>query len=201
MNNELTLKNIDYLRIEGSELYGCDQEWYGKPWQRLSGCGPTAASMISLYQIHPKKKPKTIEDAKATMNIIWNYVTPGFGGINRLDRFYNGYSKYLTSLNIVHFNHALEIPKNIEHRPDLSQVISFIRSGLEDDAPVAFLNLNNGKVHNLDAYHWVIINGLDLSDPNAVYAYILDGGKRLVINLSLWLETTTASGGFVYFTT
>ncbi len=200
MNNELTLKNIDYLRIEDSEFYGCDQTWYDKPWQRLSGCGPTAASMISLYQIHSKKKSKTMEDAKVTMNAVWNFVTPGFGGINRLDRFYNGYSNYLSSLNIVHLRHALEIPKNRIHRPHLSQVIDFIRSGIEVDAPVAFLNLNNGKVHNLDAYHWVIITGMDLSDPNAVYVYILDGGKRLVINLSLWLETTTASGGFVYFT-
>jgi len=68
------------------------------------------------------------------------------------------------------------------------------------DAPIAFLNLNNGKVHNLEAYHWVLITGLDLSHPSIVLAHILDGGVPLIIDLSLWLETTTSSGGFVYFT-
>jgi len=200
MTTQHSLKNLEYLRIEGSELYGCNQEWYGKPWQRLSGCGPTAASMIALYQFNQKESSKTLEDAKAVMSTIWTYVTPGFGGINRLDRFYNGFSKYLLSQNIVHTNHALEIPKNSSLRPTLSQVVDFILSGLEADAPVAFLNLNNGKVHNLEAYHWVVITGMDLSDPNSIRIHILDGGQRLNIDLSLWLETTTASGGFVYFT-
>ncbi|NTW95641.1 MAG: hypothetical protein HGB31_03380 [Erysipelotrichaceae bacterium] len=200
MNDLLTLKNIDLLKIEGTELIGCNQEWYSKPWQRLSGCGPTAASMIALYQIDPKKSAKTLDEAKATMNRVWQYVTPGFGGINRLDRFYNGFSKYLGSMNLTHQHHAFEIPKEVTHRPHLSQVVDFIVAGLSVDAPIAFLNLNNGKVHNLEAYHWVLITGLDLSHPSIVLAHILDGGVPLIIDLSLWLETTTSSGGFVYFT-
>lgn len=200
MNDYLSLKNIEALKIDGSDLYGCDQEWYTKPWQRLSGCGPTAASMMALYQVNPKHSAKTIDEAKAAMNELWNFVTPGFGGINRLDRFYNGYGKFLISKNIAHLNHALEIPKTVAHRPALSEVIHFLVEGLKADAPIAFLNLNNGKVHNLEAYHWVLITGLDLSDPSLALAHILDGGQRLIIDLGLWLHTTTASGGFIYFT-
>lgn len=200
MNDYLSLKNIEALRIDGSDLYGCDQEWYSKPWQRLSGCGPTAASMLALYQIDPKKSAKTIDEAKVMMNHLWGFVTPGFGGINRLDRFYNGYGKFLSARNIAHLNHALEIPKLVSHRPPLAQVIDFLVQGLKADAPIAFLNLNNGKVHNLEAYHWVVITGLDLTDPSVALAHILDGGQRLIIDLGLWLHTTTASGGFIYFT-
>jgi len=200
MNDYTYLKDIEALRIEGSDQYGCDQEWYSKPWQRLSGCGPTAASMMALYQIHPNPQAKTLDEAKAVMNEVWNFVTPGFGGINRLDRFYKGYEKYLSSKNVAHQNHALEIPKSVSHRPSLLTVTDFISEGLAADAPVAFLNLNNGKVHNLEAYHWVLITGLDLSDPSKAMAHILDGGQRLIIDLSLWLETTTSSGGFIYFT-
>jgi hypothetical protein len=200
MNEYLSLKNIEALKIEGSDQYGCDQEWYSKPWQRLSGCGPTAASMMALYQVHPNPLAKSIDEAKAVMNEVWNYVTPGFGGINRLDRFYKGYEKYLATKNLSHHNHFLEIPKLVAHRPSLKEVTDFLVNGLSADAPIAFLNLNNGKVHNLEAYHWVLITGLDLSDPSMAMAHILDGGERLIIDLSLWLDTTTASGGFIYFT-
>jgi hypothetical protein len=199
MNEYLSLKNIEALKIEGSDQYGCDQEWYSKPWQRLSGCGPTAASMMALYQVHPNPLAKSIDEAKAVMNEVWNYVTPGFGGINRLDRFYKGYEKYLATKNLSHHNHFLEIPKLVTHRPSLKEVTDFLVNGLSADAPIAFLNLNNGKVHNLEAYHWVLITGLDLSDPSMAMAHILDGGERLIIDLSLWLDTTTASGGFIYF--
>jgi hypothetical protein len=200
MNDYLSLKKLEALKIEGSDLYGCDQEWYSKPWQRLSGCGPTAASMMALYQVHPNPLAKSIDEAKAVMNEVWNYVTPGFGGINRLDRFYKGYEKYLSTKNLSHLNHFLEIPKAVTQRPALHVVTDFLTEGLSADAPIAFLNLNNGKVHNLEAYHWVLITGLDISDPTRAMAHILDGGKRLIIDLSLWLETTTASGGFIYFT-
>lgn len=199
MNDYLTLKNIEALKIDGSDQYGCDQEWYSKPWQRLSGCGPTAASMMALYQTHPNHSAKTMDEAKAVMNELWNFVTPGFGGVNRLDRFYKGYEKYLASKQLSHQNHFLEIPKVVSQRPTVKQVTDFISEGLNADAPIAFLNLNNGKVHNLEAYHWVLITGLDLSDPSTAMAHILDGGERLIIDLSLWLETTTASGGFIYF--
>jgi len=200
MNDYLSLKKLEALKIEGSDLYGCDQEWYSKPWQRLSGCGPTAASMMALYQVHSNPNSKSIDEAKAVMNEVWNYVTPGFGGINRLDRFYKGYEKYLSTKNLSHLNHFLEIPKVVSHRPTIQVVTDFLTEGLSADAPIAFLNLNNGKVHNLEAYHWVLITGLDLSDPTKAMAHILDGGKRLIIDLGLWLETTTSSGGFIYFT-
>ena len=200
MNQNLTLKNIDYLKIEDSSLYGCDQLWYAKPWQRLSGCGPTCATMMVLYQTDLKKAPKTKEEAISVMNVIWKYVTPGFGGINRLDRFYTGLSKYFTSLNLPYTKHNLEVSKLVEHRPSLSEVSKFIQSGLREDAPIAFLNLNNGKVHNLEAYHWVLIVGIDVEGTDHVLVHILDGGERLIIDLALWLETTTSSGGFIYYT-
>lgn len=201
MNDTLSLKNIEALRIEGSDLYGCNQEWYAKPWQRLSGCGPTTASMIALYQVHQELGPKTLDEAKAMMEAVWDYVTPGFGGINRLDRFFKGYDAFLASRQLSHACFALEIPKLKSQRPSLAKVSDFLSKALKADAPIAFLNLNNGKVHNLEAYHWVLITGIDRIDDQHLMAHILDGGQRLVIDLALWLETTTSSGGFIYYTT
>ncbi len=30
----------------GRSTQGCDQDWFGSEWQRISGCGPTATSAI-----------------------------------------------------------------------------------------------------------------------------------------------------------
>ena len=39
-------------------------------------------------------------------------------------------------------------------------MINFVRLGLDQDCPVAFLNLSNGRLTNLDSWHWVTITGL-----------------------------------------
>lgn len=77
-------------------------------------------------------------------------------------------------------------------RPPYEQVEAFVRRALERDCPVAFLNLHNGRVKELDYWHWVTITALE--DTTAV---ILDSGSALRIDLRLWYETTKRRGGFV----
>ena len=94
----------------------------------------------------------------------------------------------------------MDIPDKRMSRPALSSVVDFIAKGLDSDCPIAFLNLSNGKVSNLDRWHWVTIVGLETDqDNNHVSAQIFDGGKEFEIDLKLWYETTTLSGGFVFF--
>ena len=57
---------------------------------------------------------------------------------------------------------------------------------------MAFLNLHNGRVKELDYWHWVTITALE--DTTAV---ILDSGSALRIDLRLWYETTKRRGGYV----
>ena len=57
---------------------------------------------------------------------------------------------------------------------------------------MAFLNLHNGKVRELDWWHWVTITALE--DGRAD---LLDSGKALTIDFRLWYETTKRRGGFV----
>ena len=68
----------------------------------------------------------------------------------------------------------------------------FVRRSLARDCPVAFLNLHNGRVKELDWWHWVSITALE--DGRAE---ILDSGNRLTIDFHLWYETTRRRGGFV----
>ena len=77
-------------------------------------------------------------------------------------------------------------------RPPWEQLRSFVTASLEADCPVAFLNLDNGKVKQLHRWHWVTLIGLD-GDT----ASIVDNGEAFTMDLHLWYDTTKTRGGFV----
>ena len=82
----------------------------------------------------------------------------------------------------------------------MSTVVGFLRNAIRNDTPVAFLNLDNGNVKELYSYHWVTAISLKYSpNENLAYLLILDGGQEIEIDLSRWLTTTKAGGGFVSF--
>ena len=93
------------------------------------------------------------------------------------------------------------LPKDTSCRPKLSKVIDFLEGALVNDAPIAFLNLCNGEEKNLQRWHWVTIISLEYSeDRKSVFIKILDEELIKKIDLTLWYNTTTLGGGFVYFT-
>jgi hypothetical protein len=134
------------------------------------------------------------------MDEMWNYVTPGPRGIPSTAMLGDGIIKYLQEKKLDIRLEYLDIPKNKELRPDLSTVVEFLRNAIQNDTPVAFLNLDNGNVKELYSYHWVTAISLKYSpNENLAYLLILDGGQEIEIDLSRWLTTTKAGGGFVSF--
>jgi hypothetical protein len=187
-------------------FYGCSQEWYAKKWQRMSGCGPTAASNIMLYMNNDMcaavKKGNCIskDECLSLMEELWEFVTPTLMGVHTTRRFYEGMSEYAESIKMSVRFEACDLPEDKSRRPELAEVLRFIESALEKDCPVAFLNLCNGQEHRLDRWHWVTIISLEHADDdeNAVIE-VLDEGEIKKLNLSLWYNTTKRGGGFVYF--
>jgi hypothetical protein len=76
---------------------------------------------------------------------------------------------------------------------------AFIRQGLMLDCPVAFLNLSNGSLNNLDSWHWVAITKLQAGQDADLLATIADSGERKVINLSEWYRSSWLGGAAVWF--
>jgi hypothetical protein len=71
---------------------------------------------------------------------------------------------------------------------------------LDNDVPVAFLNLCNGEEKNLDKWHWVTIISIEFDDDKCSSAVeILDEGMVKKIDIPLWYRTTTLGGGLVSF--
>jgi hypothetical protein len=200
-------KNLFIIIEENAEqpLYGSNQEWYLKKWQRMSGCGPSTVTNIIYYLNRTRNNSQcctnlTKNDCLNLMNEIWNFVTPSFGGISSTNMLCKGVKKYLTenALNIQ--MDFIDVPKKNSLRPDFKDVLTFINKALEDDTPVAFLNLDHGTVLELDSWHWVTIIGLTYeADGSTAFVDIMDGGLLIQINLSQWYQTTKLGGGFVSF--
>ncbi len=185
---------------EGTVTCGCDQEWYGLPWQRLAGCGPTVATNLLLYLARAEVilLPLPVggrHDARRLMDLVWRSVTPTMHGVNKTSQFCGGLAHFCETHHLPLVCEGLDVPRKEAARPTLAQVLAFVSDALADDSPVAFLNLHNGKVENLDDWHWITIVALETEGSDARVT-VYDNGVELTIDLALWLATTTLGGGF-----
>lgn len=192
------------LDEESGELHlGSDQEWYSGEFQRLAGCGPAVASNMIHYLLgsrdgsegHIGKK-----DFLALMEEVWCYVTPIEGrGLPSTDLFYRSLLDYSRDKAFLVRRFAiLDMHSPSPERPKFEEIIKLIEGGLSCDLPVAFLSLNSGQVKNLDEWHWVTIVALEYEYGQA-YVDVMDDGEIKQIDLTLWYNTTTLGGGFVFF--
>ena len=203
-----SLRNPDNLHIMdslGDISFGCNQEWYSSDWQRSSGCGPSVASNIMLYMHRSKtiSLPQEVNnksECTKLMETVWDHVTPTNKGIYLLAQFCDGLHSFIRSNGYMFESFSLNIPDKNKERPELPAIVHFIAQGLINDCPIAFLNLSNGMISNLDRWHWVTIVSLETDQNNSkVLVNIYDGEESINIDLKFWYETTTLGGGFVYF--
>jgi len=204
------ITNPDLLQISDkstqSRYYGCSQIWYSSEWQRRAGCGPSTASNLFHYLIHsnPLLDRAQIDNSKeaivALMKEIWEYITPGFLGVNKTKIFYKGFLAYAKMQGINIEQACFNVPQRKASRHELADLLLFLEEAIAKNAPVAFLNLDHGEEKNLDSWHWVTIISIEFTeDRKTIYATIFDGGLSKKIDLGLWYNTTTLGGGFVYF--
>ena len=198
-----SIKNIDFLKItlkDGSEKkysYGLSQEWYKHFIQVLAGCGATVAATIYIYELQ-KNNYKQYDEKNCLifMEILWEYLTPGFRGLNSTKMFTNGFSSFLKDNNLSYECKLLDLsPKN---KKEFNEVVDFIKSSLEDDIPIAFLNLCNGEEKNLDKWHWVTIISLIIENDN-YFVEILDDTEIKKIDIKMWYKTFKNNGGLISF--
>lgn len=201
--NNFGILNPEILHISNGirTSYGAHQIWYSSWIQRMSGCGPTAASNLLWYLASTRAECRSLFDGDATdrtemirlMENVWKYVTPGMRGVDKATILIQGAVRYGSDHDVRLGARVLEIPGKVSQRPDKGEVFAFLSSAFSDNLPVAFLNLSNGAVRNLDNWHWVTLVAVDQS----LRARMYDQGIRQLIDLDCWLETTKGGGAFV----
>ena len=94
MYKRQSLQHPEYLEITGpggAVTRGAEQEWFPEGWQRMAGCGPTAAAVVFAYlaRAHAALAPLCPGDVSgrreftALMCRVWDYVTPRHHGLNK----------------------------------------------------------------------------------------------------------------------
>lgn len=197
----VTLQKLEIFRIHQLS-WGASQSWYPNRWQREAGCGPTTCANLIWYLARTQQNLSPLwpveynskENLIDLMKDIWNYVTPTYMGVNRLSILGDGARQFGASRGIELIPDYLEVPATPKKRPKKEEVIAFLQHAFSNNLPVAFLNLSNGKLHNLESWHWITLVSLD---PDWLVTGVLDQGKKFEIDLGLWLRTTRMGGGFV----
>lgn len=198
------LENIHAVDRSGLEYFGCDQNWYASEWQKISGCGPSTASTVLLYlqksgRINLPIQVMEQKDCALLMEAVWSHVTPTPNGIYLVEQFCSGIRSFAQAHGFSLNCHSLDIPENKADRPDLANVVAFIAQGLDQDSPIAFLNLGRGDVNNLEEWHWVTIVALEKDARlDHVLVTIFDGDKSDSVDFKQWLETTADGGALIY---
>lgn len=202
--SEISIQTPELLHIDdhGSVCFGADQEWYSTVWQRRAGCGPTACSHLLWYLSQTRQTCGSLCPYDGTrrngflrlMEAVWQFVTPGRMGVNSTKIFQDGAAAYGNSVGVPLRCDVLDIPTLPMHRPSEPELLHFLARAFAQDLPVAFLNLSNGSLHNLDNWHWVTLVSLNRESGVAV---MYDQRRRSKIDLSVWLRTTSLGGGFV----
>ena len=191
----------------GKTYYGCNQEWYPTYLQRRSGCGPSVTSNIVLYLSRTRRLAPGFqrdcgskEKCVAVLTEMWSAVTPTWLGIPSTQVFADAVLSYLRAHNVDAQVKIFDVPDHKRPRVSIDEMVNFIGAALEQNIPVAFLNLCNGNEKTLSAWHWVTITAIEHEqDGSGAIATILDEGEFRTLNLALWYDTTTLGGGFVYF--
>lgn len=200
----ISIKHPEYLHIKDQDgiSYGANQIWYQDEWKQKAGCGPTTASMMFWYLAQSRPdicdglasvKYHDRSEMLTLMEEVWNYVTPTKMGVNKSSILVDGAIAYGKEKGIAMQAQVLEIPEDKKLRPDVLDVQKFLKEAFSADLPVAFLNLSNGEVKNLDNWHWVTLIGTD----RKLQAVMYDQSVCQTINLVKWLDTTTLGGAFV----
>lgn len=196
---------LDVAAPDGSHTRAGSQIWYADAWQRTAGCGPTTTAGIVWYLARARGFAARLDIVKADrseflglMTTLFAYVTPTARGVDSTEILRSGAIRFGTDRGFPFEARSLDIPPRPLKRPSEDEVRAFLLASIAADQPVAFLNLSNGSLQNLDNWHWVLIEAIEV-DTMAVR--ICDDGRSYPIDLSAWLKTTLLGGGFVSIST
>lgn len=199
------IKSVEKLQIlekSQSISYGAQQRFYSSQWKQAAGCGPTAASNLVLYEFRKDLCEETAiheESIRQIMNVMWKHITPGIMGVHVYHKFVKGIQRYLKEQNLSFSVKHLYIDKNKGIRVSIEDTQKWLEEALSQNHLVAFLNRHNGLENALDRWHWVVLYKVDY-DENDCKVMILDQGKKIEIDLKLWLNSTKDCGAFVVLT-
>lgn len=185
------------------DSYGGNQDWFPTFMMRIGGCGAETACDSSIYfalyrgltSIAPENAAAmTKEDYIRFAYEMKPYLSPRMSGIDRLDIFTDGYSRFLRDRGETRLTmKTLDGTEPYEAAQDA--VIRQIHRGYP--IPTLILNHRNKALDDY-VWHWFLINGYDDTDGFQVKAVTYSKYEWLDFR-QLWDTGHTRRGGLILF--
>ncbi|NDL66623.1 hypothetical protein [Anaerotalea alkaliphila] len=195
MHIQPSISPIDLSIWDGSVLHqGGSQYWFPRRFHQVSGCGPVAAANITAWlaqrwperysRLYPYGTAPFQKDAFVRHMVeIRKSVRPGLFGLTSVETFTRQLLAFAASRG-VSLSHATQ-----KDPMDSHEALSFIRSGLELQVPVAILVLLHPR-KELDEYtwHWMTITDLRCASgtPSCILEVSSWGQEHLLDFDLLW---------------
>jgi len=205
----MSIEKPELLTIKDSHTnsasYGSNQAWYKRNWAKKAGCGACSAANLTAYlaktrsNLLPLYSPTSMEksDFIIHMDDLFKYIKPGLLGVNKLSKFSNGLLKFATDRNVEIEIHIFNIDDYKFKSRNIGALATFVKSALDSDSPIAFLNLSRGHEKRLQNWHWITITSVEVIE-NKLIATASDEGFKRTFDLSLWFMTSRKHGGLIY---
>jgi hypothetical protein len=180
---------------------GGSQKWYPTFWRRLSGCGPANAALLAWYLAQSDVKYQALCTVKSRskdefltlMNEMFAYVKPGLRGVYTPEMFTKGFQRFATKKGVM--PPRFSTLKSLEKAKfSFDEVLKFVLEAVQNDVPVAFMNLHSGNQRNVEDYHWLTIYAVDCTTG---VVQCCDKGATQEFSLREWLVTSKRGGAFV----
>ncbi len=195
-------RELEHFKIGDS--YGGNQDWFRTFMMRMGGCGAETACDSSLYfaihmgveGIYPFDKENLSKDDYVDFaHMMEKYLWPRLSGINRLDIFVDGYTKYLNDRGVTCIGMDMLDGSEI-YENAAAAVMKQIDSGY----PVPILNLNHKEKAFKDyEWHWFLINGYEETDNTLFVKAVTYSGFQWLDFRKLWDTGFANKGGLILY--
>ena len=192
---------LPYFRIDSA--YGGVQDWFPNFMMREGGCAAVTACDCSIYfQLYRQSKnlyPFDIhgisrQDYVKFADIMKPYLHPRWTGIDRLDIYIDGFTKFLRD----RYENRIELLP-WDGSKNLFATRILIKNQIDAGYPIPCLVLNHSNPTMRDYYwHWFILNGYEDSQKFLVKA-VTYGSWRWINLATLWDSGSDHRGGLIIF--
>lgn len=195
-------RELEHFKIGNS--YGGNQDWFRTFMMRLGGCGAETACDSSLYfalhmgveGIYPFDKENLSKDDYVDFaHMMEKYLWPRLSGINRLDIFVDGYTKYLDDRGVTCIGMDM-----LDGSETYENAATAVMKQIDSGYPVPILNLNHKEKAFKDyEWHWFLINGYEETDNTLFVKAVTYSGFQWLDFRKLWDTGFANKGGLILY--
>jgi len=196
--------DISLIRIADgtTEYFGADQEWFPTKWQRLSGCGPATAALMTMYMaaafpdrcaaLYPYVLPANKGDFAVHMARVREFVKPGAMGLTDPREF---------ARDVLEFAQRRGggiVAQQIQPKLSAGVALGFFKQALRHGYLPALLLLRNPSPELEDfTWHWMAVTGCD--DEARTLTVSTYGQKHEIPFDAAWNQQKPYFAAGVYF--